>query len=435
MPDPMARPNLLESAKQGDPQAIEALLGHSLRSQQIKATVHRQTDCLQIVLESVQRSDPLALVALVQAILVSLDVTCVQRVEVYGQSATGDWPAWMEVFEAWSMTDGMPPPADPFPSPLLECDKRPEAPEFWTTLRMFQLASIFPIRDTLNPKLYNSLTVKLLLFFGLFPLAVDLVVDADNVQQTAWLLGIYYASIWGLVLYGLIAPKQFSWNDTLKCSLFTVFIGVPLLLLVQQVPLFKPLYEAANQLSLLPRLLGFVFGVGLLEELCKALPVYLFLLRQGRIGDPLTASFYGAVSGLGFAIAEGSVYSLQYTFGLEKGELSFGYYVVANTIRFVSLPLFHAILAGIVGYFLGLTAINPSRQGTIIFIGLAIAAILHGLYNTFAGSLFGLAIAGFSVLLFVAYLRRSQHLIEEMRQAELKQQTLTAPSPINNNDS
>ena len=124
------------------------------------------------------------------------------------------------------------------------------------------------------------------------------------------------------------------------------------------------------------------------------------------------------MSGLGFAIAEGVAYSFRYASGLSRGQLDLGSYVAANTIRFVSLPLFHAILAGIVGYFIGLTIINPSRRSALCFVGVLIAAILHGLYNTFAGGLPGLVIVGFAILLFVAYLRRSQQIVTEMHRAE-----------------
>jgi RsiW-degrading membrane proteinase PrsW (M82 family) len=79
---------------------------------------------------------------------------------------------------------------------------------------------------------------------------------------------------------------------------------------------------------------------------------------------------------------------------------------------------FHSVLAGIVGYFMGLAAINPSRQVPIIFIGIAIAAVLHGLYDTFAGGVIGFAILAFTILLFVVYTRRSQQMITDMQQAE-----------------
>lgn len=118
-------------------------------------------------------------------------------------------------------------------------------------------------------------------------------------------------------------------------------------------------------------------------------------------------------------IAEGAAYSFRYAVGLSKGQLALGSYVAANTIRFVSLPLFHAVLAGIVGYFISLAMINPSRRSAILFIGILIPATLHGLYNTFAGGIPALFIVGFTILLFVTYLRRSQQLVNEMHRAEM----------------
>jgi len=194
---------------------------------------------------------------------------------------------------------------------------------------------------------------------------------------------------------------------------------MPLLLFVTTIPPFSIFYAAisANTAGLIPKLIGYVLGVGVLEESCKALPIYLFLLRLDKLKDPLTSAFYGVVSGLGFAIAEGASYALMYANSVQS-QSDFGNYLMSNTIRFVSLPLNHAIWAGIVGYFLGLAAINPSRKFPIIFIGVAISAVLHGFYDTFSDSLIGLGILTFSILLFVTYLRSSQRMVDEMQKAE-----------------
>jgi protease PrsW len=302
-----------------------------------------------------------------------------------------------------------------------------QPPKFIASLRTFRFSAVVPYREALSRELYSDNTVRLLLFFGLFPLAVSLFVRRADLESATWILGVYYAFIWGLVLKDLIRPLQFSWGNTLKCVLFTTFLGIPLLLFVQQIPPFNLLYAAAiNQMGLLPRLVGFIFGVGVLEEVCKALSVYIFLVR-GRQIDPLTSAFYGSMSGLGFAIAEAVSYSVRYALGLAAAGLtseSFSSYIILNTVRFVSLPLIHAIWAGIVGYFLGLASINPARQTSIIFIGVAVAAVLHGLYDSFAGSLLGLAVLAFSILLFVAYLRRSKQMISELQQAEAEHQVV-----------
>jgi RsiW-degrading membrane proteinase PrsW (M82 family) len=408
----MTQSSLVELAQQGDPGAIAALLNQALQPRGVMAKVLLMDSCLQILLSSNRPLAQQTFVSFLNRQISSYRAKPIELVKVYGQVIGEDVPAWYEEFVP-TFDDSVE------PEPIELAKPRPETNDFLATLRTFQFSAVFPYRDVLSLGLYQNHLVKILLFFGLFPLVVDLITpDKASVQQTAWMLGIYYASIWGVVLYNLIKPPQFSWRDTLKCVLFTAFVGIPMLLFFQQVPPFNAFYAVIGA-GAIPRMIGFVLGVGVLEELCKALPIYLFLLRPGKLQDPLTSAFYGATSGLGFAIAEGATYSLLYRFSLTRGDLDFGSYVIANTIRFVSLPLFHAILAGMVGYFMGLAAINPSRRSAIIFIGVAIAALLHGFYNTFAGNILGLLIIGFSILLFVTYIRRSKQMVEEMQKAEM----------------
>ncbi|MBD2092543.1 PrsW family intramembrane metalloprotease [Microcoleus sp. FACHB-1515] len=348
----------------------------------------------------------------------------VSTITVYGQQPAAAVPQWQQSLELEPIAvDSTSQIADSTNHSSEE--KSFARSQFLASLKTFRFASVIPYKEAINPELYNSGIVRLLLFFSLFPWAMRFVVANAGLERTAWILGIYYASIWGIVLRSLIKPRQFSWGNTLKCVAFTAFIGIPILLIVQQIPFFRLLYLASDQSSQVLQLFGFIFGVGILEELCKALPVYLLLLRPGKLSDPLTAAFYGSMSGLGFAIAEGANYSMLYAFALVQQDVDLGGYVLLNTLRFISTPLFHAIWAGISGYFLGLAAINPSRQQPIMVIGIAIAATLHGLYNTFAGHILALPILVFSILLFVAYLNRSKQMVEEMAQAELEYKSST----------
>jgi len=395
----------LQFAKQGDMNAIASLMSLYFQPQGITVKASIKNSCLQLMLESEQVPDKPSSVAFIRQELSTWQPALITNVRIYGLRTDQSFPDWEETFS------------------LIR--QQSETATFLAALRTFKFASVVPYQDVFSAELYSNNTVKLLLFFGLFPLGIGLIANSSNLEQTAWLLGIYYASIWGVVLYNLIKPAWFSWRETLKCIVFTAIVGIPLLLLIQQFPLFQLLYAATeSNLGLIPQLIGFIFGVGVLEEICKALPVYLFLLRPRKLNEPLTGAFYGAMSGLGFAIAEGGSYSLLYAFNLVRGQSGFGTYILVNTIRFVSLPLFHAILAGIVGYFLGLAAINRSRQLPIMFIGVALAAVLHGSYNTFSDGILGLVIISFTILLFVAYLRRSQQMVTEMQQAELERLTL-----------
>jgi protease PrsW len=402
--------SLLDRAKHGDLEAIATLLQEQCASYDMTVKVARNDMYLQVLLEA-QTAPPsnLPTQAAIVDWLWQLNLAQIDTIKVYGKATAASIPAWEAEYPAVTG----PTSTAAYPSSSV----RPSTSVFWQSLRTFRFSTVFPYREVFESGLYSSKAVKGLLFFGLFPVALGYMAEDTDFSQIAWLLGIYYASFWGVFLFNLIQPSGFSWRKALTCILFTTFVGIPMLLFVQRVPPFNLLYAAIGW-GLIPRLFGFIFGVGILEETCKALSLYFFLLRPRRLDNPLTAAFYGAMSGLGFAVAEGATYSLGYATTLVRGQMPVESFVLVNTIRFISLPLFHAVLAGIVGYFLGLAAINPSRQMPIICIGIAIAATLHGLYNTFAGGTLGFAVLAFTILLFVVYLRRSQQMITDMQEAE-----------------
>lgn len=435
----MVRSDLVKLAEQGDLGAIAQVLNRHLQPRGITAKILLRDQCLKILLSSSRPLSQPAFVQFIQKQITNLKIPSIKLVRVYSQQIGEAAPTWSQEFILPALEMPLAPQTEksqldktnaslalvlvpkerlvPKETRLGAIVPFKPAQGFWEKFRQLEWASFLPYQDVFKPELYQSPNIRLLLFFVLFPLVVNLVSEKATLTQTTWLLGIYYASILGVVLHHLIQPPQFSWGNTLKCLLFTAFIGIPILLIFQRIPPFTELYEA-SKLGFAQRLIGSIFGVGLLEEVCKALPVYFLLLRPQKLNEPHSAAFYGAMSGLGFAIAEGAAYSIRYALGLTAGNLGFGSYVAANTIRFVSLPLFHAVLAGIVGYFIGLAAINPSRQGIILTLGIAIAATLHGIYNTFAGGVSGLLIIGFSILLFFTYLRRNPQMVQEMEQAE-----------------
>ena len=420
----MTESNSIELAKQGNPKAIGTFLNESLKLLQIEITQYTLSNgCLNLILQGKEVPEQKQVVDFIRQSINKLQPQTVNSVQIFARREGEKATAWNEEFtvassqqknDVLNTTDNN---YRAIPTDNQE-SKQSTANEFLETLRTFQFDSVVPYKEVLNSDLYKSNIVKLLLFFSLFPWLVSSLASNSGLEDIAWILGVYYASIWGIVLFNLIKPAQFSWRNTLQCVGFTAFIGIPVLIFAQQVPPFNILYGATRTSNLVFKLLGFVLGVGLLEEVCKGFPVYFFMLRQNKLKEPLTAAFYGSMSGLGFAIAEGAHYSILYAFGLVQGNLDVGAYFLVNTVRFISLPLIHAIWAGIVGYFLGLAAINPSREKAIAFIGIVIAATLHGFYNTFANDLIGLAVLTFSILLFVTYLRRSTHMVEEMHAAE-----------------
>jgi RsiW-degrading membrane proteinase PrsW (M82 family) len=123
--------------------------------------------------------------------------------------------------------------------------------------------------------------------------------------------------------------------------------------------------------------MGFTFGVGLCEEICKALPIAIYLTST-RDATWKGACLVGLASGIGFGVSEGLMYSSDYYNGIA----GFSIYLV----RFVSCVALHALWSGCVAQLMyrnqdHLSLDGDSVLGFLLYY-LAIAMVLHGLYDT-----------------------------------------------------
>jgi RsiW-degrading membrane proteinase PrsW (M82 family) len=124
---------------------------------------------------------------------------------------------------------------------------------------------------------------------------------------------------------------------------------------------------------------GFTFGVGLCEELTKAIPLLFYYQRFATMGWR-GACLWGLASGIGFGVSEGIMYSASSYNGISGP----GIYVV----RFVSCVAIHAMWAGAVGITIARTVdayeAVEDRLGFGLYVlrVLAVPMVLHGLYDT-----------------------------------------------------
>jgi RsiW-degrading membrane proteinase PrsW (M82 family) len=126
--------------------------------------------------------------------------------------------------------------------------------------------------------------------------------------------------------------------------------------------------------------LGFTFGVGLCEEICKALPVLWHYRRPLWALDWRGACLWGLASGIGFGVSEGITYSSDFYNGMLPGGIYW--------VRFVSCVGLHSIWAAAVG----ISAYRRQRDlqgqqtwGSLFMATLwiiAVPMVLHGLYDT-----------------------------------------------------
>jgi len=130
--------------------------------------------------------------------------------------------------------------------------------------------------------------------------------------------------------------------------------------------------------------------VGPGEETVKLLAVRLYAYTDARFDSVVDGAVYGAVSGLGFATIENSLYIVtQLEEAGELAELSLGVGAIftggdITAIRALAGPG-HVIYSAIAGYYLGLARFNPDNRGPIVVKGLLLAAVIHATYNSTAG--------------------------------------------------
>jgi RsiW-degrading membrane proteinase PrsW (M82 family) len=179
-----------------------------------------------------------------------------------------------------------------------------------------------------------------------------------------------------------------------------------------------------------------IYSVGLPEELAKAIPVLAVALiwrlwRQDGL-TPRDCLFLGAVSGLVFGASEVVHYftvngvaqfyltvqsalpSIQQlilsghsapdsVFAVLIGPVR--YFILDFVWRFVTDPITHACWSGLAGYFIGLAVSGRAKWYAVGWIGLVIAAILHGLndWSLVNGHWLWIVVTALSGILFLGY--------------------------------
>jgi RsiW-degrading membrane proteinase PrsW (M82 family) len=293
--------------------------------------------------------------------------------------------------------------------------------------RSAQVNDLFPLGDWIRHHSLRSWPVLLFLVLICVP-SVALVIlganpSASTFDHVAWIFAAYFALAWLLLLGVIIRPEHVT---------RTMLVVVTVIALVTQIPLAVTLEVAlhANNAGLGPS----IYSVGIPEELAKALPVVVVaLIYHRRHGlQPRDYLFLGAVSGLVFGAAEVVHYftvngvaqfylvvrsaipvisqlinsghsAPTSVFAVLIGPVR--YFILDFVWRFLTDPITHACWAGLTGYFIGLAATGRHKWYTVGWIGLAAAAILHGLndWGQVNGHPLWILVALVSGILFLGY--------------------------------
>lgn len=195
-----------------------------------------------------------------------------------------------------------------------------------------------------------------------------------STSRQLWTVGVFTGTIGILLLLGIqlvAAATAGTWvtGRGVVMILFYIvkFIGFS----------YRSALDPSN--GFLLSMLGFTFGVGLCEELCKALPLLVHYRKKATL-DVRGAVAWGLATGIGFGVSEGITYSSDFYNGVATG----GIYVV----RFVSCVALHAVWGASNALLLWRrqTEIQSIEAWFEWFAPvlkvLAISMVLHGLYDT-----------------------------------------------------
>lgn len=305
---------------------------------------------------------------------------------VWGEDGTGPTP--LHDLVATPLPPPLPPagPAEPPPLPRGEPvwpDPAARRPPDRTVAAL--LGEYFSPREML-PLLASSR------FWMLYALAATpiliLALGADD--PTSWLF-FYFSLVWAVLFHRLVQPERRTGILAALMYVASIAFTVPALLAYLSTPPFLTDALVASR-SPLARLVGFVLGVGVREEVFKILPLLALARWRGVLGARLTLRqgiFLGAISGLAFAATENLAYLAQfeahdrlaYRLGVFSQESLEG-----TLTRLLLTPFMHGAWAGITGYFVTWAEWQPRRRWTFRLAGLAGVAALHGLYDFFAGA-------------------------------------------------
>ncbi len=142
-----------------------------------------------------------------------------------------------------------------------------------------------------------------------------------------------------------------------------------------------------------------LFGAGLMEELIKALPIFVFMAlgnmhaspKRERVGvsEPLDGILLGSASAVGFTLLETL---LQYgpenaarvsqQTGNEAAGILAGLLLVIP--RILGTVFGHMAWSGWFGYFIGFSILKPKQRWQILGIGYLSASFMHALWNSVA---------------------------------------------------
>jgi RsiW-degrading membrane proteinase PrsW (M82 family) len=291
--------------------------------------------------------------------------------------------------------DPAPPVPQPSPAPTMPAPSPGVLDGVVAQVFRLPFGALLPLQTWASDAGWRQGRAALFLLMALTPFVLLQATSEDaDVERAAVGFAVYFAVLWLVAIRELVQPEPLGWLTVAKISGFTAVAGIAIAVAVEEQLGASTDDPVAS-----------IFTVGLPEEAAKALAILIFLRAARGRWAPRTYLYAGAVSGLAFGAAEAVTYTVAYAsfLDLEGG-------LVVTLWRLVCGGLFHACMAGIVAFFIGLGAWYREIRFHLLGFGLLVAGVLHGLYNYLADGWGGAALAALTVFTFVGYVRTGDHI-------------------------
>jgi RsiW-degrading membrane proteinase PrsW (M82 family) len=288
-------------------------------------------------------------------------------------------------------------------------------------------SDLLPLGDWVRHDSLRSWPVLLFLSLICIPSCALVILGTSASAQTftevAWIFAAYFALAWLLLLGVIVRPEHVT-----RTMLALIIVTA----LVTEVPLAVAMETALRSSS--ANLASSIFTVGVPEEVAKALPIVVVALiyRRSHALAPRDYLFLGAVSGLAFGASEVVRYFTingldQFYLTVRSALPTIAHLIQAGNSaatslfaaligpvldfilnfvwRFLTDPISHACWSGLTGYFIGLAVTSRHKWYWVGWIGLAAAALLHGLndWSQVNGRVLWILVTLVSGVLFLGY--------------------------------
>jgi RsiW-degrading membrane proteinase PrsW (M82 family) len=162
--------------------------------------------------------------------------------------------------------------------------------------------------------------------------------------------------------------KIFLWGVLITIPVFFVQIGLAYLL------------EKTTLNPIIASLIYWFLIIALTEEIFKFLVVKMKVMNSPNLDEPTDIVIYMVVAALGFAALENILYLFS-----PVDYLSFEAIVsrtlLISFIRFIGATFLHTLCSAVIGYALAISCCDEKNRSIEVIFGIAMATLLHGLYN------------------------------------------------------